>query len=283
MQLRDWFRLVRFSHTVFALPFAAVGYGLGVRTIGDFAPLTLLLVLLCMVTNRNAAMAFNRLVDARYDALNPRTAEREIPRRAISRRAATLFVVVNCLLFVGCAYALQPITGYLAPVALAVVLIYSLTKRFTWLCHYVLGCGLGLAPVGAYLAVSGVFSLATLFLGLGVLFWVAGFDVVYALQDEAFDRAHRLFSLPSRFGARRAAHIALLTHLVAVGCFGIAVVLLSLGDWGYLAWGLFTLILAGQHVQLYRSRYAFTPRFMLVNGCNSLLFGGLLCLGVLAL
>ena len=283
MQVRDWFRLVRFSHTVFALPFAAVGYGLGVRTIGDFVPLTLILVLLCMVTNRNAAMAFNRLVDARYDALNPRTAGREIPRRVISRRAATLFVVVNSLLFIGCAYALQPITGYLAPIALAIVLVYSLTKRFTWLCHYVLGCGLGLAPIGAYLAVSGVFSFATLFLGLGVLFWVAGFDVVYALQDEAFDRAHRLFSLPSRFGARRAAHIAQLTHLVAVGCFGIAVVLLSLGGWGYLAWGLFTLILAGQHLHLYRSRYAFTPRFMLVNGCNSLLFGGLLCLGVLAL
>ena len=199
MQLRNWFRLVRFSHTLFALPFAAVGYSLGVIETKLFSWQTLGLVLLCMVTNRNAAMAFNRLVDARYDAQNPRTAAREIPRGVISRKGAISFVIVNALLFMASAYALAPLAGWLSPVALAVVLGYSLTKRITWLCHYILGAGLALAPIGAFLGVSGGFSIPVLALSLGVMLWVAGFDIIYALQDADFDRAHHLYSVPFRF------------------------------------------------------------------------------------
>ena len=280
MQLRDWFRLVRFSHTLFALPFAAVGYSLGVIETKLFSWQTLGLVLLCMVTNRNAAMAFNRLVDARYDAQNPRTAAREIPRGVISRKGAIAFVIVNALLFMASAYALAPLAGWLSPVALAVVLGYSLTKRITWLCPYILGAGLALAPIGAFLGVSGGFSIPVLALSLGVMLWVAGFDIIYALQDADFDRAHRLYSVPSRFGVRTAGKIALVTHLVAIFFFCIAILLLPTGWWGYVGWWLFAVILGGQHLVLYFSNYQFTPRFMFVNGCNSLLLGTLLSVGL---
>ncbi len=280
MQLRNWFRLVRFSHTLFALPFAAVGYSLGVIETKLFSWQTLGLVLLCMVTNRNAAMAFNRLVDARYDAQNPRTAAREIPRGVISRKGAISFVIVNALLFMASAYALAPLAGWLSPVALAVVLGYSLTKRITWLCHYILGAGLALAPIGAFLGVSGGFSIPVLALSLGVMLWVAGFDIIYALQDADFDRAHHLYSVPSRFGVRKAANIALSTHLVAIFFFCIAILLLPTGWWGYVGWWLFAVILGAQHLVLYFSHYEFSPRFMFVNGCNSLLFGTLLSIGL---
>lgn len=281
MQLRDWFRLVRFSHTLFALPFAAVGYSLGVIETKVFSWQTLGLVLLCMVTNRNAAMAFNRLVDARYDAQNPRTAAREIPRGVISRKGAIGFIIINTLLFMASAYALAPLAGWLSLVALVVVLGYSLTKRVTWLCHYILGAGLALAPIGAFLGVSGGFSIPILALSLGVMLWVAGFDIIYALQDADFDRAHRLYSVPSRFGVRTAGKIALLTHLVAIFFFCIAILLLPTGWWGYVGWWLFAVILGGQHLVLYFSHYEFSPRFMFVNGCNSLLLGTLLSIGLL--
>ncbi len=213
-RMRDYLNLVTFSHTVFALPFALLGYTLAItRPDAAFSWWTLLLVVGCMIFARSAAMAFNRLVDARIDARNERTAVREIPAGIISPRQALAFVGVNSGLFVGCAGLLNPLCFYLSPIALLVVLGYSFTKRYTWLCHVVLGVGLALAPIGAYLAVSAEFEVLPVALGGVVLLWVAGFDVIYALQDEDFDVAEGLSSVPSRFGSVRALWISRLLHL----------------------------------------------------------------------
>ena len=216
--MRDYLSLVTFSHTIFALPFAIIGYTLGVLAPdGAFAWGDLGLVIACMVTARSAAMGFNRLVDADYDAVNARTAVRDIPAGRISRSRAGVFVAVNAVLFVICSGLLNSLCLWLSPVALAVVLGYSYTKRFTWLCHLVLGVGLALAPVGAFIAVTGRFGAASVGFGWVVLCWVAGFDVVYALQDEAFDRSQGLRSVPTRFGESRTFLLARVLHFVSFG------------------------------------------------------------------
>lgn len=216
--------LVKFGHTVFALPFAGVGFTLGImaRQPGSLWAL-LFKVLLCMVFARNTAMAFNRLVDARFDRLNPRTAVREIPAGALSPFQVRVFVVVNIVLFILTTATINRICLWLAPVALLVIMGYSYTKRITAWCHVILGIGLGLAPVGAYLAVTGQFSLDVVLLGLAVLCWVSGFDVLYALQDEGFDRDQGLFSVPMRLGTRGALYVSRLLHVLSIGfLFGFA-------------------------------------------------------------
>lgn len=279
MALRYWFQFIRFSHTLFALPFAAVGYTMGLLEVQHFAWQTLLLVILCMVSNRNAAMAFNRLVDFRIDAHNPRTAHREIPQRLISPLAALIFVIVNSLLFVAFCAALNRLTFILAPVALLTVFLYSYTKRFTWLCHYILGIGLALAPIGAFLAVTGYFSFTTVVLGAGVMSWVAGFDIIYALQDEEFDRRHHLYSIPSRFSSRRSVAIARITHFFTIGCFALYIALYIPQAWtAYAALLLFAAVLCYQHRQFYQNTKGIDGNFMLINSINSTVFGSLLVL-----
>ena len=279
MGLRHWFRFIRFSHTLFALPFAAVGYTMGLIAVGHFEWRTLLLVLLCMVTNRNAAMAFNRLIDLRFDARNPRTANREIPRRLIHPRAALIFVLVNSLLFIGACAALNEITFILAPIALFTVFVYSYTKRFTWLCHYILGIGLALAPIGAFLAVTGYFSVTTIVLGAGVMFWVGGFDIIYALQDEEFDRRHHLYSIPSRFGIQRSIRIAQISHLFTVLCFASYIALYIPQNWfAFATLLIFAAVLIYQHRKINLHTHEIDGKFMLINSINSLLFGSLLVL-----
>ncbi len=278
MPLGSWFRFVRFSHTLFALPFAAVGFVLSLYE-QPFTWSQFSLILLCMITNRNAAMAFNRLIDARWDAQNPRTARREIPSGIISPRAALYFVVINSVLFVGCSWMLNTVVLLLSPVALFVVFFYSYTKRFTWLCHYFLGLGLALAPIGAFLAVTAHFSLTTLLLGGGVMCWVAGFDIIYALQDEHFDKQHHLYSIPSRFGVRSSIALSRYTHCVSLLCFAIA--LYFFPNKSYLAYGallLFAAILVYQHKKLATNIQTIDGKFMLLNGLNSLFFGALLVL-----
>lgn len=210
---------------MFALPFALVGLTLGFRDRLATGPaigtnevlLKLGLVVVCMVTARNAAMAFNRWADRRFDALNPRTATREIPAGAIPHRHALVFVLINAGLFVGATYFINPLCLMLSPIALAVVLGYSYTKRFTALCHLVLGVGLGLAPVGAYLAVTGAFSAAPVVLGFAVLGWVAGFDIIYALQDDDFDKTQGLNSIPALVGRRNALLVSRMLHRASGG------------------------------------------------------------------
>ena len=207
--MKQYLSLIKFSHTVFALPFALLGLFLGFFQTGKFVPdwLILIKVLACMVFARSAAMAFNRYVDRDIDKTNPRTAMREIPAGKIRPPQALFFVVLNGLLFIATTYWINRICFYLSPVALIVVLGYSYTKRFTFLCHLILGLGLSLAPIGAYLAVTGVFALVPVLYSLSVLCWVSGFDIIYALQDERFDAEHRLQSIPVQFGAKTSLRI----------------------------------------------------------------------------
>ena len=207
---RDFLSLVVFAHTVFALPFALLAAVLAAGGVPDGR--TLLWILVAMVGARSAAMSFNRIVDRRIDAKNPRTARREIPAGVVSPAAAALFCAGSAALFVLAAAQLNRLCLYLSPVALAIVLGYSYAKRVTPFAHLFLGLALAIAPVGAWVAVTGAFALPPVLLGFAVLFWVAGFDVIYSLQDEEFDRAEGLRSIPARFGAARALQIARLFH-----------------------------------------------------------------------
>ncbi|HRH62031.1 MAG TPA: UbiA-like polyprenyltransferase [Bacteroidia bacterium] len=213
--VQNYLSLIKFSHTVFALPFAIIGFLLGTQNkLGIVNYKLLILVIACMVFARSAAMAFNRYIDRHIDKINPRTFVREIPSGVIQPSSALYFVIVNCVLFISCTYFINPLCFYLSPIALVVVLGYSYTKRFTALCHLVLGTGLALAPIGAYLAVTGSFSSIPLYFSFAVLFWVSGFDIIYALQDEEFDKQHNLQSIPVIIGKKNALTLASVFHLV---------------------------------------------------------------------
>ena len=207
-------RMIRFSHSIFALPFALASFLLATGGALPWRPL--LLVVVAMVGARSAAMGFNRLADQHLDALNPRTAARELPRGLLSRAQVWAFVLASSALLVVAAFLLNPLCLALSPVALAIVFGYSYTKRFTSLSHLVLGLGLAVAPVGAWLAVRGAFAAAPVALGAAVLAWVAGFDVIYACQDVDFDRAQGLHSLPARLGVARALLLARALHVATV-------------------------------------------------------------------
>lgn len=212
--LGRWFSLVRFSHTFFALPFALAG--LIAASAGRPGWLPLLLVVGCMAAARNAAMAFNRLVDRHHDAANPRTSGRDIPAGRITPRGATVFVAANSALFVLLAGLLNPLCLALSPVALFLVLGYSLAKRFTALCHLWLGLAIGISPLAAGIAVSGRFLEVPAWLGAALWSWLAGFDIVYATQDEAFDRGRGLHSIPAWLGRTRALGVAGFLHALVV-------------------------------------------------------------------
>ena len=238
--VKNYLSLVKFSHTIFAMPFALIGFTLAIvpekifvkgAPIGHSGtssfyglanPLQLfwkfILVVLCMVFARSAAMAFNRYLDRSFDAKNPRTAIREIPKGIISAGNALKFVVFNCIAFVVCTWVINPLCFFLSPIALLVVLGYSYTKRFTALCHIILGIGLSLAPIGAYLAVTGHFALLPILFSFAVVFWVSGFDIIYALQDIDFDKSQRLYSIPAALGKAKALRVSELLHLLSAGC-----------------------------------------------------------------
>ncbi|MEO6610688.1 MAG: UbiA-like polyprenyltransferase [Chitinophagaceae bacterium] len=258
-KLKNYLSLIKFSHTIFAMPFALIGFVLGIKAIGlpffyeaqynlnltigwgvdrnreawKNIGIKFLLVIACMIFARSAAMAFNRYLDRQFDAKNPRTAVREIPSGIITAKNALAFTIVCSLLFVACCFFINRICFYLSPVALAVVLGYSYTKRFTPFCHLILGLGLSLAPIGAYLAVTGHFSLLPLLFSLCVIFWVSGFDIIYALQDEEFDKSQQLYSIPAWLGKAKALRVSELLHLVSAG----AVVFAGwYGGFGWLYW-----------------------------------------------
>jgi len=287
--VRNYLSLIRFSHTIFAMPFAMIGFFLGLRGVSSVIPgwhtpvlapqslryvaIRLVLVVLCMVFARSAAMAFNRWLDVKWDALNPRTAIREIPRGIISRNSALWFVGINSLLFIGCTWFINPLCFGLSFVALAVVLGYSYTKRFTPLCHLVLGLGLSLAPIGAYLAVTGRFAVLPILFSLTVLFWVSGFDIIYALQDEEFDRSNRLYSMPTWLGKARSLRVSELLHLFSTLCVGVAGLYGRFGIWYWVGVAVFVGMLVYQHIivkpnDLSRVNLA----FMTANGIASVVF-----------
>lgn len=241
--IKKYLSLIKFSHTIFAMPFAMIGFVLGILAgpVPAQWGLKLLLVVLCMIFARSAAMAFNRWLDKNFDAKNPRTAIREIPAGIISANKALLFVIINCVAFVITTWFINPLCFYLSFVALFVILFYSYTKRFTPLCHLVLGLGLSLAPIGAYLAVTGVFNVVPVLFSLVVLTWVSGFDIIYALQDEEFDRSQNLHSIPVWLGKKNALRFSELLHLVST------ILVIAIGIYGnyHLLYWLGTAIFAG--------------------------------------
>ena len=265
--------LVRFAHTIFAMPFALMAFVHAAVTEpgATCTPWLLAKVILCMVFARNTAMGFNRWADRRYDAANPRTANREIPAGVVTPRAAMTFVLANALLFVAVAATINPLAAALSPAALCIVTGYSLCKRFTSAAHLVLGLSLAIAPVGAAIAVTGRITEASLLLALLVLTWCGGFDIIYALQDADFDRAHGLHSIPARFGTRGALHISILLH----ACSAAALLLFARHcPQGPLLWtgvGVFLLLLALQHVLVTPTRQRrIAIAFGTLNGLPSL-------------
>ena len=278
--MKSYFSLVKFAHTIFALPFAFLSFFLAMKVREAEIDWTVfLLILFCMVFARSAAMAFNRYVDREIDARNQRTATREIPAGIISARSALVFTALSAGAFIFTTYWLNPLCFYLSPVALLVVLGYSYTKRFTWLCHFVLGLGLGLAPVGAYLAVTGSFALLPVLYGIMVMLWVSGFDILYALQDAQFDREEGLYSVPGRFGQNRAKRISAGLHIAC------ALLLLAISWYqgnlisslGFLHWvGTFGFIglLIWQHYLVRKyDLERINKAFFETNGIASILFG----------
>lgn len=272
--MKKYFSLVTFSHTIFAMPFAFIGFFLAINTTHySFSLLKLCLMIVCMITARNAAMAFNRYLDRNIDAKNPRTKVRDIPAGKITPKNALIFTIVNCLIFIAATWFINSMCFYLSPVALFVVLGYSATKRFTALCHIVLGIGLALAPIGAYLVVTGVFALLPILFSLAVLCWVSGFDIIYALQDEDFDREEKLHSIPSYLGKTNALRVSNLLHILSA-TFVILPVFFTPFAWPYyIGLAIFIGMLFYQH-QLVKptdlSRVNFA--FMTTNGIASVAF-----------
>lgn len=247
--IRNYLSLIKFSHTVFALPFAMIGFTLAVVREGySFEWGLFVKVLLCMVFARTAAMAFNRYLDRKFDAMNPRTAKREIPAGVIKPQHALAFTIVNCILFIITTYFINTMVLYLSIVALFVILFYSYTKRITALCHIVLGIGLSLSPIGSYLAVTGVFKLLPVLFSLIVLTWVSGFDIIYALQDEDFDKSQKLHSIPAALGTKGALNVSNILHV----CSAIFVIAAGvLGEFNFVYWigaAIFIGLLTYQHI-----------------------------------
>jgi 4-hydroxybenzoate polyprenyltransferase len=248
--VKKYLSLIKFSHTIFAMPFALIGFFLGIyaypsigqwnlnRAIGwgidavtpERAVIKFILVILCMVFARSAAMAFNRYLDRQFDAKNPRTAIREIPAGILKADRVLLFTIVCSVLFMVCCWFINKLCFFLSPVALFVILFYSYTKRFTPLCHLVLGLGLSLAPIGAFLAVTGQFALLPILFSFAVIFWVSGFDIIYALQDVEFDQSQKLHSIPAWLGKTKALRVSEILHVLSAAC------VISAGIYGHFHW-----------------------------------------------
>lgn len=278
--MKKYFSLVKFAHTIFALPFAILGFFLGLRFEDKFMDWRAFgLVLLCMVFARSAAMAFNRYLDRDIDAKNPRTARREIPAGIISARSALIFVILNALLFILTTWFINPLCFALSPVALLVVLGYSYTKRFTALCHFVLGLGLSLAPIGAFLSVTGYFHWLPVMYSLVVLFWVSGFDIIYALQDEDFDKENQLKSIPAFLGKKRALNLSFFLHFLCASILLGAsyAVWMTYPGFEYIHWlgaMVFLVLLFYQHTLVKpHDLTKVNLAFFTTNGLASLIFG----------
>lgn len=278
--LTKYLSLIKFPHTVFALPFALIGFFMGTMMMDYHLDFSLLVkVVLCMVFARSAAMAFNRYLDRDIDRENPRTKSREIPAGILPEKQVLLFVGVNVTFFILTTYFINLLCFFLSPVALLVILGYSYTKRFTAFCHLVLGVGLGLAPVGAYLAVTGSFHFLPVLLGLAVFFWVSGFDIIYALQDEEFDQSHQLKSIPAALGKKNALIVSRLLHFCSALFLTLftyqATEIFSELQWLLiLGYGLFLSMLVYQHTLVNEKDLSrVNLAFFTFNGLASVAFG----------
>ncbi len=245
-KIQDYFRFIKFSHSIFALPFALIGFFLAYKQTHP-SWMLLLYVILCMVFARSAAMGFNRLVDRDIDAKNPRTAKRELPTGKISKKGALVFVILMSVLFVATTALINRLVFYLSFVALAIVLGYSYTKRFTPLSHIILGIGLSLAPIGAYLTVIPRFDILPLLYSFLVLTWVGGFDIIYSMQDYEFDKNEGLKSIPVLTGKKMALVISSVLHFITFLCLIAIGLLADAGIWYWIGAGIFTILLVYQH------------------------------------
>jgi len=263
--------MIKWEHSIFALPFALCGAMLAAGGLPTAAQLGWIVV--CMVSARSAAMAFNRLADARIDAANPRTAARAIPAGVLSQRFVAAFVIISCVIFVAAAAQLNRLTFFLSPVALCVILLYSYTKRFTRWSHIVLGFALGIAPAAAWIAVRGSLDSRILLLTAAVTFWVGGFDVLYACQDVDFDRAHCLNSVPQAWGVPRALWLARLLHVAMLGLLIALVLAFGLGKIAFAGVAAVALLLAYEHSLVSaRDLSRLNAAFFTMNGVISVVF-----------
>lgn len=280
MSTKKYLSLVKFSHTLFALPFSFIGFfhGLAFKN-SEFNWYKLLLVLICMVTARNAAMAFNRYLDRDIDAKNSRTSTRELPAGMLRANAVMLFVILNCIGFVLAAGFINPLCLMLSPIALMVILGYSYTKRFTALCHFVLGLGLALAPIGAFLAITGMFDSTIIFLAIGILLWVSGFDIIYALQDKVFDESNKLRSMPVVLGVAGSRKLSFTLHLFSILAFSLYIWLIHVeypifGPISYLGLLVFIALVLYQHSLFNPNNLSkINADFFFTNGIGSLILG----------
>lgn len=273
-RIKDYISLVVFSHTIFAMPFALIGFFLAIRYSGyPFSWMTLLLSIGCMVLARNAAMGFNRWADRHIDEKNPRTAQREIPKGLIKGKSALAFSIFMAIHFIILAGFINPLCLMLSPIALLIILGYSYTKRFTWLCHLILGLGLALAPIGAYIAIAAQFHwLPLMFSGI-VLTWVGGFDIIYALQDEQFDKSNGYFSIPSKVGVRHALRISAILHSLTFMIVLSAGIVAGFGILYWLGTLAFTSLLVYQHLIVKPGDLSRVNRaFGTTNGIASVIF-----------
>jgi len=286
--INKYLSLVKFSHTVFALPFAFIGFFLGWADSLAYNPSFQLKfwwlagMIACMIFARSAAMAFNRYLDRDIDALNPRTKSREIPANVITPQSALAFVILNCVLFCVTTWFINPLVFYLSPIALIVVLGYSYTKRFTAFCHFVLGLGLSLAPIGSYLCITERFSFLPVLFSITVFCWVSGFDIIYALQDEQFDKDNQLHSVPSLLGAKNALMVSRVTHVMCM----LALMMTGVfGEFSWLFWigyVFFIAMLFSQHrVVRPNDLSRVNLAFFTYNGLASIVFGLLVVFDIL--
>ncbi|BBB32173.1 4-hydroxybenzoate octaprenyltransferase [Thermotomaculum hydrothermale] len=263
-------RMIKIEHTVFALPFALLGMIFAAKGIPDLKTFTL--VILCTLFARNAAMAFNRYLDADIDAKNPRTKDRSIPAGRLSRFFVLVFVIVNSILFIGTTYFLNSLAFKLSPIAIFIVLFYSYTKRFTSFSHLVLGLADGIAPAGGWIAVTGKFDFKIIFLSLAVMLWVAGFDIFYSLQDIEFDRSEGLYSLPSRIGVKKALYISRFFHFIVVVCLFYFGYIVKAGMWYWIGLSIASLLLFYEHTLVKENDLSkIDQAFFTVNGFFSVI------------
>ena len=280
--MKKYLSLIKFSHTIFAMPFALIGFFLAIRK-EQFEWITLIYILLCMVFARSSAMAFNRYIDRDIDTKNPRTSKiREIPNGNIKAYNALIFVIICSLLFIISTYLINNICFYLSPIALIIILGYSFTKRFTSLCHIALGLGLSLSPIGSYLAVTGKFNIIPILFSIAVLFWVCGFDIIYSLQDEEFDKKQNLHSFPVLLGKRKSLIFSKFFHFIAI------LILLFIGhnfefnSFYWIGCSIFSILILYQHSLV--SEYDLSKinlAFFTTNGIASVIFGFFVILDII--
>ncbi len=272
--LKDYLSLVKFSHTIFTLPFALIGYFLAVYPSDtDFSWRLFILIILCLVFARNAAMSFNRVTDRFLDKRNPRNSTREIPSGKIHPRNAFIFSMINALLFIVTTFFINKLVFYLSPLALLVILGYSYSKRFTVLCHFVLGLGLSLAPIGAYLSITGKWHIIPILFSLIVFLWVTGFDILYSIQDEEFDKEESLRSIPAVLGSKRAKFISILLHIFVVLLVLKVGFMLSTGVYFWIGASVFMALLVLQHLFIKTTdERSVNFGFVTLNGLASLIF-----------